>query len=77
MAVSRGRTPWVMLLNLADEQMPWKKVDVFQIDERTAPPGDPDRNLVGKSSSPKDLGNRGISVQSNVCNDLILELICK
>ena len=44
-AVSGGKTPWVMLRDLANEQMPWDKVHVFQIDERIAPAGDPDRNL--------------------------------
>ncbi len=44
-AVSGGKTPWVMLRDLANEQMPWEKVHVFQIDERIAPAGDPDRNL--------------------------------
>ena len=45
MAVSGGKTPWVMLRELANEQVPWDKVHVFQIDERIAPAGDPDRNL--------------------------------
>jgi 6-phosphogluconolactonase len=45
MAVSGGKTPWVMLRDLAQEDMPWKAVHVFQVDERIAPPGDPDRNL--------------------------------
>jgi 6-phosphogluconolactonase len=45
MAVSGGKTPWVMLRDLADEQIPWGQVHVFQIDERIAPAGDPDRNL--------------------------------
>src|SRR5215475_4240771 len=45
MAVSGGKTPWVMLRDLADEQLPWGKVHVFQIDERIAPAGDRDRNL--------------------------------
>jgi 6-phosphogluconolactonase len=45
MAVSGGHTPWVMLGALADEHVPWDKVHVFQIDERIAPAGDPDRNL--------------------------------
>jgi 6-phosphogluconolactonase len=44
-AVSGGHTPWVMLRNLADEDIPWEKIHVFQIDERIAPAGDPDRNL--------------------------------
>src|SRR5262245_1806313 len=45
MAVSGGRTPWTMLRALADEPMPWPDVHVVQVDERVAPPGDPDRNL--------------------------------
>jgi 6-phosphogluconolactonase len=45
MAVSGGRTPWLMLCALADEQLPWENVHVVQVDERVAPEGDPDRNL--------------------------------
>jgi 6-phosphogluconolactonase len=45
MAVSGGHTPWIMLRALAGEDVPWKNVHVFQIDERIAPAGDPDRNL--------------------------------
>jgi len=45
MAVSGGKTPWVMLRDLAKEDVPWKGVHVFQVDERVAPEGDPDRNL--------------------------------
>ena len=44
-AVSGGKTPWVMLRDLASEEVPWSQVHVFQIDERIAPEGDPDRNL--------------------------------
>jgi 6-phosphogluconolactonase len=44
-AVSGGRTPWQMLRALAGEDVPWKSVHVVQVDERIAPPGDPDRNL--------------------------------
>jgi 6-phosphogluconolactonase len=44
-AVSGGRTPWRMLRALAIEDVPWKDVHVFQVDERVAPAGDPDRNL--------------------------------
>ena len=46
MAVSGGKSPWVMLADLANEEVPWANVHVFQIDERIAPPGDPDRNYV-------------------------------
>lgn len=45
MAVSGGKTPWVMLRDLAQENVPWNGVHIFQVDERVAPAGDPDRNL--------------------------------
>jgi 6-phosphogluconolactonase len=44
-AVSGGRTPWQMLSVLAGEDVPWRDVQVVQVDERAAPAGDPDRNL--------------------------------
>jgi 6-phosphogluconolactonase len=43
-AVSGGRTPWAMFADLAGK-LPWEKVTIFQVDERVAPEGDPDRNL--------------------------------
>ena len=45
MAVSGGKTPWIMLHDLAHEDVPWEGVQVMQVDERVAPEGDPDRNL--------------------------------
>jgi 6-phosphogluconolactonase len=44
-ALSGGRTPWAMVAALAGEDVPWEHVSVFQVDERVAPDGDPDRNL--------------------------------
>ena len=44
-AVSGGHTPWIMLRALATEEIPWAGVHVFQVDERVAPAGHPDRNL--------------------------------
>lgn len=44
-AVSGGRTPWLMLRALAGEDVPWKAVQVVQVDERVAPADHPDRNL--------------------------------
>ena len=44
-AVSGGRTPWLMLRALAGETVPWESVHVVQVDERVAPAGHPDRNL--------------------------------
>jgi len=45
MAVSGGRTPWIMLRALANEELPWEHVHVVQVDERIAPAGHSDRNL--------------------------------
>jgi 6-phosphogluconolactonase len=50
-AVSGGRTPWLMLRALADEDVPWQAVHVVQVDERVAPAGDPDRNLTHLNES--------------------------
>lgn len=44
-AVSGGRTPWAMFAHLADAGMRWDNVAIYQVDERVAPVGDPDRNL--------------------------------
>jgi 6-phosphogluconolactonase len=43
-AVSGGKTPWAMFAHVAG-RIPWEKVTIFQVDERVAPEGDPDRNL--------------------------------
>jgi 6-phosphogluconolactonase len=45
LAVSGGRTPCSMLRALAGQDIPWGAVHLFQVDERVAPAGDPDRNL--------------------------------
>jgi 6-phosphogluconolactonase len=45
MAVSGGQTPWMMLRALSNQDMPWEKVYVVQVDERVAPAWHPDRNL--------------------------------
>jgi 6-phosphogluconolactonase len=45
LAVSGGHTPWQMLRVLADLPLDWTRVHLFQVDERVAPDGDPDRNL--------------------------------
>jgi len=45
-AMSGGRSPWAMLAILGElEEMPWGKTELFQVDERVASPGSPDRNL--------------------------------
>lgn len=46
LAMSGGRSPWAMLAILGElEGMPWDRTDLFQVDERVASPGSPDRNL--------------------------------
>ena len=44
-AVSGGHTPWRMLEILSEGSLPWSKTSLFQVDERIAPTGSPDRNL--------------------------------
>ena len=50
-AISGGRTPWLMLRALNSFDLPWQNVHVLQVDERIAPDGDPDRNLTHLSAS--------------------------
>jgi 6-phosphogluconolactonase len=45
MAVSGGHTPWVMLRDLAGDDVRWANVHLAQVDERVAPAGHADRNL--------------------------------
>lgn len=45
MAVSGGKTPWLMMQALAGEDVPWDRVHLVQVDERIAPADHPDRNL--------------------------------
>jgi 6-phosphogluconolactonase len=45
MAVSGGRTPWLMLREFSRQDLPWEDVHVAQVDERAAPAGHADRNL--------------------------------
>jgi len=45
MAVSGGSTPWPALELLAEADLDWQRVDIFQVDERVVPAGDPARNL--------------------------------
>jgi 6-phosphogluconolactonase len=47
LAVSGGRTPARMLAHLGGSGLPWANGGIWQVDERVAPDGDPDRNLIG------------------------------
>jgi 6-phosphogluconolactonase len=44
LAFSGGMTPWRAFRALSEEDVPWDRVHLFQVDERVAPPGDPERN---------------------------------
>jgi 6-phosphogluconolactonase len=43
-ALSGGETPWLMLRELRNYELPWNRIYVGQVDERLAPAGDPRRN---------------------------------
>jgi 6-phosphogluconolactonase len=45
MALSGGNSPLRMFELLGDMDVDWERTAVFQVDERIAPDGDPDRNL--------------------------------
>ncbi len=44
MATSGGTTPWLMLRHLAQCDIKWEQVQIFQVDERVALAGDTSRN---------------------------------
>jgi len=44
-AISGGRTPWLMLRALADQDVPWKELHLVQVDERVTPAKSEERNL--------------------------------
>ncbi len=69
-AVSGGRTPWAMFAELAGEDMPWAGTELFQVDERVAPDGDPDRNLTHLRQS---LGTAPARVHPMPVNDADLD----
>ena len=45
LAVSGGHAPWRMFELLGEHELDWGRIELFQVDERIAPDGDPDRNL--------------------------------
>jgi 6-phosphogluconolactonase len=50
-AVSGGQTPWLMFSELARDEVPWDHTVIYQVDERVAPDGDPERNLTHLQAS--------------------------
>ena len=65
-AVSGGSTPWAMFAQLAHQDVPWSSVQLFQVDERVAPDGDPDRNLTHLRQS---LGQAPAAVEAMPVNE--------
>lgn len=52
LAVSGGRTPLAVFDRLATaEGVPWERVHLYQVDERIAPEGHPERNLTHLQAS--------------------------
>lgn len=49
LALSGGSTPQRMLERLAEQDLQWQHIHVFQVDERVAPQGHSDRNAVSLS----------------------------
>ena len=45
LAVSGGRDPWPMFSQLEEFELDWREIEIFQVDERVAPAGSPERNL--------------------------------
>jgi 6-phosphogluconolactonase len=45
LGVSGGRDPWPMFSQLEDFGLDWTEIEIFQVDERVAPPGSEERNL--------------------------------
>jgi 6-phosphogluconolactonase len=44
-AFSGGKSPWIMLADLAHRELPWENVTIYQVDERVIPIDDDLRNL--------------------------------
>jgi 6-phosphogluconolactonase len=65
-AVSGGRTPWTMFEKLAEMDIAWSDVVIYQVDERIAPAGDPTRNLTHLEES---LGARRPTIVAMPVND--------
>jgi 6-phosphogluconolactonase len=65
-AVSGGRTPWSMFEKLAQMDVAWSKVVLYQVDERIAPVGDATRNLTNLERS---LGEKRPAIVAMPVND--------
>jgi 6-phosphogluconolactonase len=66
-AVSGGKTPWAMFAALAQMDVPWTAMTIYQVDERIAPVGDDSRNLTNLERSLGD--HRPLIVTMDVNDD--------
>ena len=71
LAVSGGHAPWRMFELLGEHDLDWGRIALFQVDERIAPRGDPDRNLTHLLESLP--GAAASSVQPMPVDELELE----
>jgi 6-phosphogluconolactonase len=69
LAVSGGDTPWAMFAKLYGK-LPWERVTIYQVDERVAPDGDPDRNLTHLLRSLPAGGASGVRAMPVWADDL-------
>lgn len=67
-AVSGGSTPALMFADLAQMDVPWDAVDVWQVDERVAPDDDPARNAHLLAALP--LARRRVHLMAVTARDL-------
>lgn len=51
LALSGGKTPWLVLHQLADHELDWARVHLWQVDEQVVPAGHPDRYATGLEGS--------------------------
>jgi 6-phosphogluconolactonase len=71
LGVSGGRDPWPMFSQLEDLGLDWTRIEIFQVDERVAPPGSGERNLTHLVKS-LSIGAQG-SIRPMPVNDDDLE----
>jgi len=74
LAVSGGRTPWIMFAHLVELDVPWDRTVVYQVDERCVPADDPDRNLAHLRAA---LGDVPADVRPMPVESEDLELACR
>ncbi len=70
LAVSGGRGPWQMFALLEHARLDWSQIDVFQVDERVAPDGDPARNLTHLLASLPEGGRARVHPMPVTAQDL-------